>query len=109
MNNLQEKNINIIRKTGFKICRGFNLLASNKWFPLFLVADPSNIYLSSKSKIETLEKGVKYIQRYQQKYQNAVIEVVLVFLLLSLNIFHTFSSVSIAALELINVSWRGFT
>ena len=32
-------------------------------------------------------------------------DVVLVFLLLTLNIFHTFSSVSIVDFELVNLSW----
>ena len=46
-------------------------------------------FTCSKSKIETLEKGVKYVQSLQQKYQN-VIDAVLVFLLLTLNLFHIF-------------------
>ena len=47
-------------------------------------------FTSSISRIETLRKGVKYIQIEQQKCQNDVIGVVLVFLLLTWNIFHTF-------------------
>ena len=46
--------------------------------------------LKSKSTIEPLEKGLKYVQSYQWKHQNNVIDVVLVFLLLTLKIFHTF-------------------
>ena len=49
----------------------------------------------SKSTIETLEKSVKYVN-----------DVVLVFLLLTLNIIHTFSSVSIIEFEQVNVSWE---
>ena len=40
--------------------------------------------------IETLEKGVKYVQSWQQKHQNEVNDIVLVFLFLTLNIFYTF-------------------
>ena len=47
-------------------------------------------FTGSKSTIETLERGVKYVQSQQLKHQNAVIDVVLIFLLLTLNIFHTF-------------------
>ena len=50
---------------------------------------PSQAF-TSKSKIETLEKGVKYFQSYQDKYQNDVIDVILMFPLITLNIFHTF-------------------
>ena len=41
-------------------------------------------FTCSNSTIETLEKGVKYVQSLQLKHQNDVIEVVLVFLLLTL-------------------------
>ena len=50
---------------------------------------PANIYLF-KVTIETLEKGVNYAQSYQWKHQNDAIDVVLVFSLLTLNIFYTF-------------------
>ena len=43
-------------------------------------------FTCSKSRIETLEKDMKYVQSYQQKYKKAV----LLFLLLTLNIVHTF-------------------
>ena len=46
-------------------------------------------FIFSQSAIETLEKGVKYVQVNDEKYQS-VIDVVLVFFLLTLNIFHTF-------------------
>ena len=45
--------------------------------------------------METLEKSVKYV----------VIDIVLVSLLLVLNIFYTFFSVSIVDLEQVNVYW----
>ena len=47
-------------------------------------------FASLKSPIETLKKGVKYVQSWQENYQNDAIDVVLVFLLLTLNIFQTF-------------------
>ena len=53
---------------------------------------PTNIYLF-KVAIETLEKGVKYV------------ELVLVFSLLTLNIFNTIFTVSIVDFEQVNVSW----
>ena len=40
--------------------------------------------------METLEKGVKHIQSQQKRHQKDVTDVVLVFLLLTPNIFHTF-------------------
>ena len=43
----------------------------------------------TKSTIETLEKEGRYIQSQQQRDQIDVVEVVLVSLLLTLNIFHT--------------------
>ena len=46
-------------------------------------------FIFSQSGIETLEKGVKYVQVNNEKYQS-VIDIVLVFFLLTLNIFHTF-------------------
>ena len=44
---------------------------------------PQLTFTSSKSTIGALEKGVKYVQ-------SGIIDVVLVFLLLTLNTFHTF-------------------
>ena len=41
------------------------------------------------------------------KHQNDVNDIVLVFLLLTLNIFHFFFSVSIVDFEQVNVSWLG--
>ena len=48
--------------------------------------------------METLEKSVKYVID--------VIDVVLMFLLLTLDIFHTFFGISIADFEHVNVSWE---
>ena len=49
----------------------------------------ANIYLF-KVAIERQEKGIKYVQSEQLKNQNDVNDIVLLFLLLTLNIFHTF-------------------
>ena len=57
----------------------------------------------------TLEKGVKCVQSYQWRHQNNVNDVndvVLVTLMLTLNIFHTFFSASIVDFEHVNVCWE---
>ena len=59
-------------------------------------------FTCSKSQIKALEKGVKYVQSYQYKHLNDMIDLVLVFLLLW-TYFTTFSSVSIANFEQVNV------
>ena len=59
---------------------------------------PTNIYLFK------VKNSANYVQRQQEKYQN-VIDVVLVFLVLTLNIFHNFFSVSIVDFEQVNASW----
>ena len=46
------------------------------------------IFACSKSVIETLEKCLKCVQSYELKHQNNVNDFVLVFLFLTLNIFH---------------------
>ena len=62
-------------------------------------------FTCSNSAIETLEKGVRYVQSKQQKHQNGATVVVLVFLFLTFNIFHVFFfSASIADFEQVNVS-----
>ena len=53
--------------------------------------------------METLQKGLKW-----QRHQNGVTYVALVSLLLTLNIFHTFSSVSNVDFEQENVYWVSF-
>ena len=59
-------------------------------------------YTYSRSTIETLEKHQEYVQNEQQRHQNDTTEVVLVHLLSTFNIIHTFfkhnSSVSIVGL-----------
>ena len=59
-------------------------------------------FTCSKSQIKALEKGVKYVQSYQYKHLNDSIDLVLVFLLLW-TYFTSFSSVSIANFEQVNM------
>ena len=47
-------------------------------------------FTCSKSAIETLAIGVEYAQSEQKRHQNDIIDIVLVFLLLTLNMFHIF-------------------
>ena len=49
---------------------------------------PQLTFICSKSTIETLKKAVEYIQSYN-KNKNDIIVFFLVFLLLTLNMFHT--------------------
>ena len=50
---------------------------------------------------------MKYDQKLTIKHQNDVNDNVLVFLLLNLNIFHTFFTVSTVEFEQVNVIWVG--
>ena len=59
-------------------------------------------FTCSKSQIKALEKGVKYVQSYQYKHLNDIIDLVLVFLLLW-TYFTSFFSVSIANFEQVNM------
>ena len=54
--------------------------------------------------METLEKVAKYVQSLTIKTPGNVIDVVQVFLLITLKIFTPFSSVSIVDFEQVNVS-----
>ena len=47
-------------------------------------------FTCSKSTVETLEKGVKYVQINTKNTRTTSFDIVLVFLLLTLNIFHSF-------------------
>ena len=58
-----------------------------------------------KSTIETLGKGLAYVQRYQRRYQKDVIEFVLVPSLLTLNYFKSSLSFPIVNFEQVNI-WR---
>ena len=59
-------------------------------------------FTCSKLTVETREQGVKSAQSQQKRYQNGIIDFVLISLLLTLNIFYTFSSVSFVDLEQVN-------
>ena len=69
-----------------------------------LVVNAQLKFTCSYSTTETLEKGV--CSKLAIKHQNDVTDVVLVFLLLTLNIFHKFS-VSIVDFEQVNITWVG--
>ena len=63
-------------------------------------------FTCSKSIIETLEKGLTFVQGYQ--YQKDVIEVVLVSLSLSLSYFTPFRSFPIVDFEQVNICWESY-
>ena len=64
-------------------------------------------FTCSTSITKTLKKGVKFVQSEQKKKsQNDVIYLILVFLLLTLYIFDTFSNVSIVDFELVHFKWE---
>ena len=63
-------------------------------------------FTSSKSTIETLEKGLTYVQCYQWRYQKDVIKVVLVFSLLTLNYFKSSPSFTVVASGRVNIFWE---
>ena len=65
-------------------------------------------FTCSKWTIETLEKGRTYVQSYQWRYQNGVIEVVLVSPLSTLNYFKSSRSFSIIDFEQANIFWENY-
>ena len=65
-------------------------------------------FTCSKSTIETLEKGLTYVQSYQWRYQKDVIEVVLVSLLLALNNFKSSTSFPMVDFEQIDICWENY-
>ena len=63
-----------------------------------------------KLTIEILEQGVKYVQSYSEGHKNSVIDVVLVFSLLVLNIFqnmflYCFYCLLIVYFDQVNAVW----
>ena len=58
----------------------------------------------SKSTIEKLEKDMEDVKR-PIKHQNDVVDVVVVFLLLTFTIFYTFFRISFIDFEHVNISW----
>ena len=67
------------------------------------VAITQQTFTCSKSTIEAIEKDVTYVQSLQKRQQNDVINIVMVDLSLTLNIFHTFFSAFIVDFEQLNV------
>ena len=62
----------------------------------------------SKSTIETLEKGLTYVQSYQWRYQKDVIEIVLVSSLLILNYFKSSPIFPVVDFEQVNICWENY-
>ena len=54
---------------------------------------------------EALEKGVKFIQSYHERHKNDVIDIVLEFLMLALNIFTPAFRAYIVEFEQVNAFW----
>ena len=64
---------------------------------------PRQHLLAPSQEKKTPEKYVKDVQSWQYKHLNDLSDIALVFLLLTMNIFHTFPVVSIVDLEQVNV------
>ena len=60
-----------------------------RMYPLILVLSAKPAFTYSKLTIETLERGVQYVQSQEKRHQKDASGVVLVSLLLNLNILHT--------------------
>ena len=54
-----------------------------------LIPNPQLAFTCSNLTIETLEQGVKYVQSQKKRHQSDAIDIVLVSLLLTLDMFHT--------------------
>ena len=65
-------------------------------------------FTCSKSTIETLEKGLTYVQSYHWRYQKDVIEVVLVSSLLAFNYFKSSPSFPIVDFVQINICLESY-
>ena len=75
-------------ETSQLICKGNQLTGFYMMGTLGINELSQPTFTCSKSTIETLEKGQKYVQKYNKN--NGVNDVVLVYLLLNLNLFPTF-------------------
>ena len=80
-----------------------NPVVKENFMKVMEVVITQQIFTCSKSTIEAIEKEVKYVQRFQKRQQNDVINIVMVDLSLTLNIFHTFFSAFIVDFEQLNV------
>ena len=65
-------------------------------------------FICSKSTIETLEKGLAYVQSYQWRYQKDVIEVILVSSLSTLSFLKSSHSFPIVDFEQVNICWENY-
>ena len=67
--------------------------------------NPANLYLF-KTNNRNFSKRCEVCSKLIKKLRNNVVNVALLFSLLTLNILHTFYSVSIVDFEHVNVSWE---
>ena len=80
-----------------------NPVVTENFMKVMEVAITQQTFTCSKSTIEAIEKDVTYVQSLQIRQQNDVINIVMVDLSLTLNIFHTFFSAFIVDFEQLNV------
>ena len=80
-----------------------NPVVTENFMKVMEVAITQQTFTCSKSTIEAIEKDVTYVQSLQKRQQNDVIDIVMVDLSLTLNIFHTFFSAFIVDFEQLNV------
>ena len=80
-----------------------NPVVTENFMKVMEVAITQQTFTCSKSTIEAIEKDVTYVQSLQKRQQNDVINIVMVELSLTLNIFHTFFSAFIVDFEQLNV------
>ena len=80
-----------------------NPVVTENFMKVMEVAITQQTFTCSKSTIEAIEKDVTYVQSLQKRQQNDVINIVMVDLSLTLNIFHTFFNAFIVDFEQLNV------
>ena len=80
-----------------------NPVVTENFMKVMEVAITQQTFTCSMSTIEAIEKDVTYVQSLQKRQQNDVINIVMVDLSLTLNIFHTFFSAFIVDFEQLNV------
>ena len=80
-----------------------NPVVTENFMKVMEVAITQQTFTCSKSTKEAIEKYVTYVQGLQKRQQNDVINIVMVDLSLTLNIFHTFFSAFIVDFEQLNV------
>ena len=80
-----------------------NPVVTENFMKVMEVAITQQTFTCSKSTKEAIEKDATYVQSLQKRQQNDVINIVMVDLSLTLNIFHTFFSAFIVDFEQLNV------